>query len=166
MPRLFIAIRFDDAVKRSLVAVQHALRLRGVTGRFCAYGNLHMTLAFIGENYDMAAIRAAVGEVRFEPFTFALGRLGTFPTKAGVIWCGVAEGDEAIRALAEQLRERLRAHGVRYSTVGFLPHISLVQAPSSIVTDVEIPASSMRVERISIMKSERIDGELVYSEVF
>lgn len=52
-----------------------------------------------------------------------------------------------------------------HSNKVFFPHISLVQHPSEIVTDIEIPEMSMRVEKIFIMKSERIDGELTYSEI-
>ena len=103
MARIFIALRFGDEVKKALVALQNALRAQGVEGNYCAWGNLHMTLAFIGERYDLPTIRQAVNEVRFEPFTMTLGPLGTFPTKAGVVWCGVSDG-EAVTALANQLR--------------------------------------------------------------
>ena len=107
MARIFIALRFGDEVKKALVALQNALRAQGVEGNYCAWGNLHMTLAFIGERYDLPTIRQAVNEVRFEPFTMTLGPLGTFPTKAGVVWCGVSDG-EAVTALANQLREPSR----------------------------------------------------------
>ena len=189
MARIFIAIRFNDEFKRKLVEIQDSLKARGVTGNYCSYGNLHMTLAFIGEmtnearaessslelclarrnstkgqNYDLPAIRKAVGEVEFEPFDLSLGNLGTFPTKAGVIWCGVKDGTSAT-SLANQLRERLTANGVSFSTLGFVPHISLVQHPSEIITDIEVPDATIRVEKIFVMKSERIDGELIYSEI-
>ena len=81
MARIFIAIRFNDEFKRKLVEIQDSLKSRGVGGNYCSYGNLHMTLAFIGEHYDLPAIQKAVGEVEFEPFDLSLGNLGTFPTK-------------------------------------------------------------------------------------
>lgn len=164
MARIFIAIRFNDEFKKKLVEIQDSLNSRGVEGNYCSYGNLHMTLAFIGEHYDLPAIRKAVGEVEFEPFDLSLGNLGTFQTKAGVIWCGVKDGTSAT-SLANQLRERLSANGVSFSTLGFVPHISLVQHPSEIITDIEVPDATIRVENIFVMKSERIDGELIYSEV-
>lgn len=164
MPRIFIAIRFNDEFKQKLVDIQDTLKTRGVSGNYCSWGNLHMTLAFIGETYDLPAIRDAVSEVTFESFELTLDRLGSFPTKAGVIWCGVKES-EPITTIANCLRERLKEHGVHYSGQRFVPHISLVQHPSSIVTDVDIPKVSVRVEKIYIMKSERINGELIYSEI-
>lgn len=164
MARIFIAIRFNDEFKEKLVEIQNSLKSRGVTGNYCSYGNLHMTLAFIGEHYDLPAIRKAVGEVKFEPFELSLGNLGTFPTKAGVIWCGVKDGTSAT-SLANKLRKRLTANGVSFSTFGFVPHISLVQHPSEVITDITIPDATIRVEQIHVMKSERINGELIYSEI-
>lgn len=164
MARIFIAIRFNDEFKRKLVEIQDSLKTRGVQGNYCSYGNLHMTLAFIGEHYYLPTIRKAVNEVEFEPFDLSLDTLGTFPTKAGVILCGVKDGTAA-SSLANQLRERLTANGVLFSTLGFVPHISLVQHPSSIITDIEVPDATIRVEKVFVMKSERINGELIYSEV-
>ncbi len=164
MARIFIAIRFNDEFKEKLVELQDSLKSRGVTGNYCSYGNLHMTLAFIGEHYDLPAIRKAVGEVEFESFEMSLGNLGTFPTKAGVIWCGVKDGTQTT-ALANQLRERLTANGVTFCTLAFVPHISLVQHPSEVITDIAIPDATIRVEQIYVIKSERIDGELIYSEI-
>lgn len=162
MARIFIAICFNNVFKQALVDVQNALKARGVKGNYCAYGNLHMTLAFIGERYDMAEIQRAVSEVAFSPFLLTLGALGTFPTKAGVIWCGV-EACQAVTMLAHQLRERLSAHGVSYSKTAFFPHISLAQHPTPIVTDVDVAKMSIMVDKICVMKSERVEGELVYS---
>ncbi|MCQ2251055.1 MAG: RNA 2',3'-cyclic phosphodiesterase [Bacteroidales bacterium] len=164
MPRIFIAIRFADEFKQKLVGIQNALKDRGVAGNFCPFGNLHLTLAFIGEKYDLQAVRKAVSEVYFQPFTLRLSALGTFPTKKGVIWCGV-EDVEGVSNLASELRKRLTDNGVPYKSYDFYPHISLVQSPSQIVTDVAIPEVSMQVERVSVMMSDRVDGELRYWEV-
>ena len=164
MARIFIAIRFDERFKQGLVSLQDALKARGVQGNYCPYGNLHMTLAFIGESYDLTAIRKAVNEVAFEPFNLTLGKLGTFPTKAGVIWCGLKDNN-SVTELTKRLRDRLKANGVSFTDDVFFPHISLAQHPSEIVTDIDVQETSMRVEKIFIMKSERIDGELIYSEI-
>ena len=59
----------------------------------------------------------------------------------------------------------MKANGVSFKDDLFFPHISLVQHPSEIVTDIEVPETSMHVEKIFIMKSERMDGELTYSEI-
>lgn len=159
MARIFIAIRFNDDVKNTFVNIQNALRTKGVRGNYC-----HLTLAFIGEKYDLQNIYKAVSEVTFKPFTMTLGELGTFPTKTGVIWCGIKE-KEHVTTVANKLRERLTANDVGFSAMTFYPHISLVRQPSTIVTDIDVPETSITVDRLFVMKSERIDRELVYSEI-
>ena len=164
MARIFIAIRFDDEFKKALVAIQDSLKEQGIQGNYCPYGNLHLTLAFIGESYDLDAIRKALSEVSFKPFDLTLDKLGSFPTKEGVIWCGLKDNAPVVE-LASQLRKRLAANEVSYKEGVFYPHISLVQHPSTIMTDIDLPKASMQVEKIFIMKSERMDGELTYSEI-
>lgn len=164
MPRIFIAIRFDDNVKSKLEDIQNRLKHRGIRGNYCANENLHMTLAFIGEKYDLKSIRNAISEVSFLPFNITIDKLGTFPTKKGVIWCG-GRGCEQLNNLARQVRKRLSNHGVTFRTLDFYPHISLVQHPSIIETNLEVDEFSILVERVYIMKSERIGGQLVYSEI-
>ena len=149
MARIFIAIRFDDELKKTLVALQQTLKAKGVAGNYCSYGNLHMTLAFIGESvfvkpkeqnkacFDSAKekcqktksmdvlpeIHKAVSEVEFEPFTMTLGKLGTFSTKNGVIWCGIKES-EPITTIANKLRERLSANGLSYRSLAYSRRLS------------------------------------------
>ena len=50
MARIFIAIRFNDEVKKTLVDIQNTLKAKGVMGNYCPYDNLYMTLAFFHEN--------------------------------------------------------------------------------------------------------------------
>lgn len=165
MSRIFVAIRFPEEFKSALIDVQQEMIARGVEGNYCPYGNLHMTLAFIGETFDLPSIRKAVDEVSFSPFNIILNTLGTFQTKNGaVVWAGIKDCP-AVFDLASQLREKLIANGVRFKPTEFYPHISLVRKPSSVLTDISIKPVSMLVERVYVMKSERVEGELLYSEV-
>lgn len=164
MARIFIAIRFNSEFKQKLIEVQDTLKAKGIKGNYCSCDNLHITLAFIGEQYDLPTIRKVVKEVQFEPFNLVLGKLGTFPTKAGIIWCGIKECSQ-VKDLTNELRKRLKENNVSFREIDFFPHISLVQHPSSIITDVVVPNTTIRIDTIHIMKSERIDGVLVYSEI-
>lgn len=165
MPRVFIALRFSDEFKQTLVALQNALKERGVQGEYCPCSNLHMTLAFCKENLHLLPqIRKAVREVLFAPFTITLDKLGLFPTRDGVIWAGIKESEPA-SSIAKRLRERLDANGVPYASTPFYPHISLLKRPSRVVTDIEVPPATCHVQRLCIMKSERMGEELLYSEI-
>ena len=50
--RLFIAINFDENMLDALTEIQDDLRRCGVKGHYTPRENLHMTLAFLGENDD------------------------------------------------------------------------------------------------------------------
>ena len=80
MIRLFVAINFNSDTRSRLVAIQDELRNRSQRGNFTQPGNLHLTLAFIGDvsprNIDN--IKAILETVTFEPFDVSVERLGTF----------------------------------------------------------------------------------------
>ncbi|MDO4461495.1 MAG: RNA 2',3'-cyclic phosphodiesterase [Bacteroidia bacterium] len=163
--KLFVAIQFTDLVKCALKDIQEALRECGVRGNWCSDGNLHMTMVYIGECDEVDKIRLAIDEVRFEPFEMELGRLDTFVTKYGrVIWCGV-RNEAPLNDIAKRLRERLDAHGIRYKGTKFKPHISLLKDANIEETDVEVERVGMIVDKMVLMKSEKVDGQHIYSRV-
>ena len=65
--RLFIAVRLSDAMKDSLITMQHTLHDRGVRGNYTSEENLHLTLAFIGEYPDAETVLDALAS---EPSSF------------------------------------------------------------------------------------------------
>lgn len=163
--KIFVAIQFEDTFKSALKEAQEALKECGVRGNWCSDNNLHMTMVYIGETDEVELIQKAVDEVKFEPFEMELGKLGTFVTKYGrVIWCGVRE-ERPLNKIAKVLRERLDAHGIRYKGTKFKPHISLLKEANMEETDIEVERASMIVEKMVVMKSEKINGEYVYSPI-
>lgn len=163
--KIFVAIQFSADVKSALLDVQSALKDCGVRGNWCSDNNLHMTMVYIGETVEVELIQKAVDEVKFEPFEMELGKLGSFVTKYGrVIWCGVRE-ERPLNKIAKVLRERLDAYGIRYKGTKFKPHISLLKEANMEETDVEVERASMIVEKMVVMKSEKINGAFVYSPI-
>ncbi len=163
--KIFVAIQFSADVKSALLDVQSVLKDCGVRGNWCSDNNLHMTMVYIGETDEVELIRKAVDEVKFEPFELELGKLGTFVTKYGrVIWCGVRE-ERPLNRIAKVLRERLDAYGIRYKGTKFKPHISLLKEANMDETAIEIEKASMTVDKMVVMKSEKINGEFVYSKI-
>ena len=61
--RLFIAIRLSDEMKSSLLDTMHAFKKSGVKGSYVPGQNLHLTLAFIGETKETAAVKAVSSRV-------------------------------------------------------------------------------------------------------
>lgn len=160
--RVFIAIRFTQAFKEPIFEAQDALRDNGVRGNFTLPENLHLTLAFIGETDRVDDIKAAVKEVAFEPFEIKTGRLGCFNGRSKVIWLGI-DGEKKLKALTAELRKNLDIRGIDYAKGRFQPHITLVRQPSDMPLDIDIESANMIVKEISVMKSERISGRLVYT---
>lgn len=160
--RIFIAIRFTEAFKSSILDAQDGLREYGVRGNYTQPENLHLTLAFIGETERVAEIKAAVDAVKFEPFVIRTGKLGCFNGRSRVLWLGI-EGEDKVKTIAQQLRRNLDKCGIDYAKGRFSPHITLVRQPSEMPLDVEVESESMTVSEISVMNSERINGRLVYT---
>ena len=142
--------------------VQDGLKEYGVRGNYTQPENLHLTLAFIGETERMEEIKAAVDAVKFEPFVIRTGKMGCFNGRSRVVWLGI-EGEDKVKAIAQQLRRNLDQRGIDYAKGKFSPHITLVRQPSEMPLDIDVESESMTVSKIYVMKSERINGRLVYT---
>lgn len=160
--RIFIAIRLTEAFKASIMDAQEGLREQGVRGNFTRPENLHLTLAFIGETDRIDDIKAAVASVKLDPFVITTGQLGCFNGRSRVLWMGI-QGKEKMKTLALRLRKALDERGINYSHGPFQPHITLVRQPTETPLDIEVEDACMTIRDIVIMKSERINGRLVYT---
>lgn len=161
--RLFIAIRFNREVKDALIRAIEDLRGRVVSGSFTRPENLHLTLVFIGESDDVKTIRAVIDECGVPPFDMAVAGSGNF---GDLYWAGVENSPE-LSGLVVSLREKLRSAGFDIDEKPFRPHITLARRvqPRSHIR-VNMQRATMTVKRISLMKSERINGKLTYTEIY
>lgn len=160
--RIFIAIRFTEAFKSSILDAQDGLKEYGVKGNYTQPENLHLTLAFIGETERVEEIKAAVDAVKFEPFVIRTGKMRCFNGRSRVVWLGI-EGEDKVKAIEQQLRRNLDQRGIDYAKGKFSPHITLVRQPSEMPLDIDVESESMTVSKIYVMKSEGINGRLVYT---
>ena len=161
--RLFAAILLDEPFKKAVIACQSELRKKALSGNFTHPSNFHLTLAFIGEMRDPAASLRAVKSIRFDPFVVNLKGSGRFGT---LHWLGIESGKQA-EALANQLRDALRREGVPFDTKPFKAHITVAREVECFGEPIRltVPEAAMTVTRIALMKSERINGKLVYTEI-
>lgn len=159
--RLFIAIELSDELKKSITGTLHDLKKQGVKGSYVPMQNLHMTLAFIGETNDAAAVKAALQNVHFKSFKLALSDPGCF---GDLLYIGV-KGNQALSAAAKSVRDVLDAAGIGYDKKKFEPHITIVRSLSGNWKKVSAPKGQMMVKKISLMKSAQKDGRRVYTEI-
>lgn len=160
--RLFFAIPFSPEIRRVLLDAQDALRRQVHSANFTRPENLHLTLAFLGETPRLReAARIAAG-ISAGPFPLTAGGTGRF----GELWWVGVLPNPALEALASELRNALRNDGFPVEDRPFQPHITLARQVSfDTMPKLTVPDASMTVRRVSLMKSERIGGKLLYTEV-
>ena len=176
MLRLFISINCNDETKNLLLFIQDKIKAQATKGSFSRSENLHLTLIFIGETLEEAipAICQVIQESLLPPlapFTLNFSQTGCFyHSNKELWWVGADKADLSLKVLKE-LRQRiadgLSTKGITFDNRPFNPHITLgreIKHDEPIV----IPKQEiiLPVNRISLMKSERINGVLAYTEIF
>jgi len=166
MMRLFIAINFNDEIKDALCETAAELKAAARRGRVVRRENLHLTLAFIGESNRVDDILDVMEESFTEPVRISLNGAGAFKGRNGDLhWVGV-ENTPELRNLAGRISGGLREAGFEIEKKRFVPHITIGrEIVLSDTADIRIQMASMEADEIFLMRSDRIDGRLVYSEV-
>lgn len=169
--RLFLAVNFDNAAKHRILAVQQRLR-EAAQGSFSRPENLHLTLAFLGEvpAQRAAAARRAMEQTGAVPLHLTFDRIGFFRRDGGDIWwIGLAENPALLR-LRQELCGNLIKEGFRLEERRFSPHITLARqvrlcdkADQSAILGAQFDTD---VATISLMRSERLNGVLTYTEQY
>jgi len=174
--RLFIAINCNDETKNLLLSVQDKIKSQSVKGNFSRPENLHLTLVFLGDTPDeqVPVICSAIKEAMrlpVAPFTLLFSQTGCFTHSGKELWWIGAEHPDPSLGTLKNLRQRitsgLSAQGVAFDDRAFNPHITLgreIKRNAQIVIDRQ--EIIYPVNRISLMKSERLGGVLVYTEIF
>ena len=161
--RLFIAIKFSENIKKELIRQINSLKDQSEKGNFTRIENLHLTLAFIGESMRISDIKKIIDGIPEESFEIRISGSGRFGT---LYWVGI-KNEPKLFGIAKYLRDELDIKGIPVDKKPFSPHITLAR---EIVSDAPIKLSvketGMDVTRISLMRSDRINGKLTYTEVF
>jgi 2'-5' RNA ligase len=176
MIRLFIAVNCDDATKKLLLSVQDTIKAQSLKGNFSRPENLHLTLAFLGETQEerVPAICAAIQEAMrppIAPFTLTFAQTGCFRHSGKELWWIGAQQTDPSLAMLKNLRQRitggLSAANITYDDRTFKPHITLGREIRH-DTPIELRPQeiALAVNRVSLMKSQRINGATVYTEIF
>jgi len=170
--RLFTAILLDKPIKDALQRAGGELRANSVSGRFTQYENLHLTLVFIGETGNAEGARRALEQVSFSTFPLALRGAGRFGRPSGgVYWCGVEKSPE-LDGVYRKVFSSLSREGFSPESRTYTPHLTMgrevvVREGFDIRSFSDaIPKLSMQVGKISLMRSERVEGRLVYTEIY
>lgn len=170
MTRAFVAIRPPAAVLDAIEARLASVDLGN--GRPARRDQWHLTLQFLGDDADVAAVaRALTGE----PFGADKGRMRLGgadtignPRRARFLVLGLREGAAGLGAVAAQVERRLAPLGYARDRPGeaFLPHLTLARhrAPTDLravcaAIGPEPVGPAWDVDKIVLFESElRADG--------
>ena len=159
--RLFLAVLPDQKMKNALLALQADLRRQGVRGRYPGPGNLHLTLTFIGEYPDPARVLRTLQSVPYPPFSVKIGEPGRF---GDLFWAGLTLPDPAFAYVA-RLRRARREAGIPFDSKPFAPHVTLLRQADRPLPRLIAPEAEMNVRRVSLMRSERGERGMIYTEI-
>lgn len=174
--RLFTAVLFDEERKDTLFQAVERLK-ENARGTFTDRENLHLTVNFIGETDRITevekAMLEAVESTSASEFTLSIKGLGKFKRREGdIYWIGV-EKNSVLWKLQKELTKRLVEAGFPdIDDREYTPHLTLGrkvlinQGFQLKKYEDSIPSLQMSVRKVSLMKSERIKGKMVYTEIF
>ena len=174
--RLFIAVNFDDAVRKRFLEIQTRLRSQCIRGNFTRPENLHLTLAFLGETPETktASILQIIEDVQAlpdaMPFEVSFNHTGCFThSHKELWWVGANENCQALnrlKAIHSNLIKFLLDANFSVDNRSFNPHITLgreIKHTERIILNCD--EIKVKVDHLSLMKSEHIGRVLTYTEL-
>lgn len=121
--RLFFAL-WPDANTRAALA-----RLQFMRGRKVPYENLHITLAFLGQQPAtlLPLLKDILAHLPRTEIVLTLDRLSYF-NRNRIAWAGMHQVPDALPELQQTLAQELVKHGIAFDNgKNFKPHVTLVR---------------------------------------
>lgn len=169
--RLFIAVTLDEEARDATARCIEKVMAKMSGGSFTRRENLHVTLVFIGETDRVQQVRAILNKVKGEPFELSPTGMGRFKREGGDLYFIRTTGEREMANIADQIAPELRRCGIPADDREFKAHITIgrqVIAPPDLDTHelgLLTPEFHQTVRKIRLMKSERVNGVLTYTEV-
>lgn len=170
--RLFIAIPLAEETKEKLFHIGQHLRETSIEkASFTRAENFHMTLAFLGETERVDDLKQCMNQIQSESFLMNSGKLGSFKRQGGDICFFNVKKNTKLIELHAQLTDQLRHNGFSVEKRTFQPHFTLARKviwkhSGVVLYDEYEDGFTIDVHKISLMKSERIQGKLIYTEIY
>ena len=170
--RLFIAVNFNDGIKEKIMDCIRRLRESSERGNFTLRENLHLTLVFLGEVPEtrLGPVKRAMDRACSEDFGIHIGGLGRFKRNGGDIYFLGIDRNPALSALYGRLRAELIKEGFAVEDREYRPHLTLgrevVPRGGFVCSEFRVLPMRMDAGKISLMRSDRINGKLTYTEIY
>jgi RNA 2',3'-cyclic 3'-phosphodiesterase len=162
--RAFVAVFPPPEIREALVLAARGLPVTGKL-RLTPPTNVHLTLKFLGDvpREDLDGVAKALESLRgrHEPFEAGISGFGAFPSprKARVLWAGVGQGADGLRALARDVEESLDPLGFEPEARAYVPHLTLGRARGRPVR-LEVPQDPPPVPGFHVREIELVESVL------
>ena len=173
--RLFIGVPLTEETRWTIDEHLRRSMPDGIPGRLVPAANWHLTLRFLGATRadQLAAIVRHLRAAEFgDAFEAGFGGLGAFsrPRSARVLWIGVTDGVERMKALARIAEDAARAAGFAPEEKSFKPHLTLsrIQPPRDVTRAIAgVPPLELRmpVREVVVFRSHLGGGPARYEVV-
>ena len=159
--RLFYALWPDEPTRTQLEALQ-----TGINGRKVDAANLHLTLAFLGNQPrdSLMMLEGLLQSLILNPFTLTIDEYGYF-SKPRIVWAGPSSPPEALMALQSALWRSLLDNGVPLKPAAvFKPHVTLARDAERL-DRIRKNNLEWTVDTIALVESTSIPGGVRYRPV-
>jgi 2'-5' RNA ligase len=176
--RTFIAVDIGKTIRERAVALQVQLGRTAVGVKWVEADNLHVTLLFLGEVDDrvVPSVCQVVAENagQHASFTMSIEKAGCFPhpRRPRILWIGIGEGAQELRALHDGLEIPLLELGCyRREERLYTPHITLGRVKTDRPADMAMALArhagwkggQIPVRELLIMSSELTPKGPIYT---
>ena len=181
--RAFIAIELPDRLKLELDQLEARLKTGQHTGvKWVKADSVHLTLKFLGNiaGDRTSEITGAMAEAaeKVPPFNLEVRGLGVFPNirRAQVAWVGLSGEVEKAVQLQQYLESNLSPLGFAPESRKFTPHLTIARLRNQVppgerqrfgqmITGTSFEAGTLRVDAISLMRSQLTRDGAIYSRL-
>jgi len=151
--RVFFALWPDDAVRGMLAALAREVA-REALGRAPAQSNIHLTLAFLGEqaSHRVEALRELASGLRAARFVLKLDEIGCF-RRSGVAWLGASTHQPHLLALQANLVRALRRGAFPVDGRSYAPHLTLARKCRTTPSGLAVQRVAWEVRELALVRS-------------
>jgi 2'-5' RNA ligase len=178
--RTFIAIQLTQDIHDKLKRLQSDLAPSMPDVRWTKYGNIHLTLKFLGD-IQISRVDKIVDSLKeiaaqSSPFTMNLTGVGAFPNcrKPRIVWVGTEKGTDELIKLAKSVEFSMKKLGFPREKRPFRPHLTVGRIRTLKKPDITTKAleqcsvgkiGDMPVERLSFVKSQLNPAGSIYTSL-
>lgn len=151
--RLFFGLWPDPQVRAQLVRWGRELH-EVCGGRPVRPGNLHLTLAFLGnvEEARIAQVEQAASEVAPPACSLTLDRPGYWKRNR-IAWAGASLIPTQVQELVAQLRSALTRSNIGFDSKDYVPHVTLLRDAHTPRAMPALPAIDWQLEAFVLVQS-------------